>query len=288
MSGLIDGGPPSKKARPCSSQGHHRLSGLNPAWHKQHPWLLYNNQEKAMYCQLCMKYGKLPRNGSGKWVQVGVTLLRQDKIRRHECSLMHRDAQRCKREENEARVTGGIRGVIEAGMTRERKAVIGALKCLYFLAKNKLPHTTKFATLLDLAINLGCDYMKELRRGGNASYRSEQTVSEFLFSLSDCIKQDILTKMHKSSTISIMTDESTDIAILKQLVVYGRAVVDGKLECHFLGIRDIVDGRAATIKKCILDFLHDTRFDINNVSSFGSDGASDGLQGRSGYSTQVP
>ena len=38
--------------------------------------------------------------------------------------MMHRDAQRYKREENEARVTGGIRGVIEAGMTRERKAVI--------------------------------------------------------------------------------------------------------------------------------------------------------------------
>ena len=28
------------------------------------------------------------------------------------------------------------------------------------LAKNELPHTTKFATLLDLAINLGCDYIR--------------------------------------------------------------------------------------------------------------------------------
>ena len=46
--------------------------------------------------------------------------------------------------------------------------------------------------------------------------------------------------------------------------MHGQSVVDGKLECHFLGIRDLVD---ATI---ILDFLHDTRFDINNVSSFGS------------------
>ena len=51
--------------------------------------------------------GKL-RNGSGKWVQVGVALLRQDKIRRQECSMMHRDAQRCKRDENEACLTGGI------------------------------------------------------------------------------------------------------------------------------------------------------------------------------------
>ena len=39
------------------------------------------------------------------------------------------------------------------------------------------------------------------------------------------------------------------MAILKQLVVHGRAVVDGK----FLGIQDLVDGRAAIIKKCNLD-----------------------------------
>ena len=80
-------------------------------------------------------------------------------IGRHECSMMHRVAQCCKREENEAHLTGVIRGVIEAGMTRERKAVIGALRCLYFLVKNEMPHTTKFATLLDMAINLGYDYM---------------------------------------------------------------------------------------------------------------------------------
>ena len=40
-----------------------------------------------MYCQLCMKCGKLPRIGSGKWVQVGVAFLWQVKIRRHECSM---------------------------------------------------------------------------------------------------------------------------------------------------------------------------------------------------------
>ena len=120
--------------------GHHRQSSLNHAWHKQH---VEQQPGKAMYCQLCMKCGKLPRIGSG----------------RHECSMMHRDAQHCKHEENETHLTGVIRGVIEAGMTRERKAVIGALRSLYFLAKNEMPHTTKFATLLDVAINLGCDYM---------------------------------------------------------------------------------------------------------------------------------
>lgn len=54
--------------------------------------------------------------------------------------------------------------------------------------------------------------------GSNASYRYEQTqtVAEFLFSLSDCVKQDVMTKLHEKSTIGIMLDESTDIAVYKQ------------------------------------------------------------------------
>ena len=38
--------------------------------------------------------------------------------------MMHHDAQHSKHEENEARLTGGIRGVVEDGVTWERKAVI--------------------------------------------------------------------------------------------------------------------------------------------------------------------
>ena len=116
--------------------------------------------------------------------------------------------------------------------------------------------------------------MKELCQGGNASYRSEQTMAEFLFSLYKCIKKDVLTEMHQSSSISIMVDESTDVAIYKQLVVYGRGVVKGKLVSHFLGIRNLPDGRAETIEKFLLEFLQDIHFSVSDISSFGSDGAS--------------
>ena len=44
-------------------------SGFGGSWHKKYPWLLYNSEEHSMYCQLCIKYKKLPRNGSGKWLQ---------------------------------------------------------------------------------------------------------------------------------------------------------------------------------------------------------------------------
>ena len=143
-----------------------------------------------------------------------------------------------------------------------------------FLAKNELPHTTNFSSLVDFCINMGCSYLKELHRGGNASYRSEQVVSEFLFCLSESIKEEVLLKMKNSPTISLMIDESTDVAVLKLLVMYGRCIVDGKMECHFLNLKDLSDGRAPTIENSVLVFLQDNGLNITNVSSFGSDGAS--------------
>lgn len=88
--------------------------------------------------------------------------------------------------------------------------------------------------------------MKELRQGGKASYQSERMILEFLETLHNCIK-DVMNRMHKSESISLMMDEST--SILKQLVIYGRGVVEGELECHFLRIRNLFNGQAVTIEK---------------------------------------
>ena len=43
---------------------------------------------------------------------------------------------------------------------------------------------------------------------------------------------------------------------------------------HFLGIRDLPDGRAETIEKSLLEFLQDINFSVSDISSLGSDGAS--------------
>ena len=261
--------PRARKSNDSLKQTH----GFEHSWLKEFPWLLYDKEEQSMYCKLCKRYGKLPRNGTGKWVNTGATTLRHNKICKHKTSVMHRDAELCKREEVRSSMSGGIRGALEVVVTQERKSIIGALKYLYYLAKNELAHTTNFSSLIDLCINMGCNYMKELRRGGNASYRSEQVISEFLCTLSDTVKEVVMTKMRDSPTFSLMIDESTDVSVLKQLVVYGRAVVDGKLESHFLGMRDLADGRAMTIERSLLEFLNDNGLEITNMSSFGSDGA---------------
>ena len=65
-------------------------------------------------------------------------------------------------------------------ITALKLCVIGALKLVYCLSKEEIPLTTKYEAIMDLAINLGCDYLKELEIGANARYRSHAIIGEFL------------------------------------------------------------------------------------------------------------
>ena len=62
--------------------------------------------------------------------------------------------------------------------------------------------------------------------------------------------------------------------MLKQLVIYGRCIVDGELKRHFLGMRDLFNGTAQTIiETSLVQFLQGAGLSLSNVSSFCSDGA---------------
>ena len=95
------------------------------------------------------------------------------------------------RERERARIasqrSGGIRQAFSQQVVVQRKALIGALKMVYWLAKEEIAHTTKFASLMQLSINLGADYLRELHVGRNACYSSEQIIGELLQCLSQVI-----------------------------------------------------------------------------------------------------
>lgn len=45
--------------------------------------------------------------------------------------------------------------LIEKQVTAQQKVVMGAMKVVYWLAKEEVAHSTKYESLLDLAISLG-------------------------------------------------------------------------------------------------------------------------------------
>ena len=115
----------------------------------------------------------------------------KDTIQRHRSSQLEGTRLSAERD-------GGIRQVFSTQVVLNRKALIGALRIMYWLAK-EIPHTTKFNSLKELAIYLGCDYLNEQCLRRNAQYTSEQTISELLHCLSSVIEEKILLEMQCSS-----------------------------------------------------------------------------------------
>lgn len=101
-------------------------------------------------------------------------------------------------------------------------------------------------------MDLGCNYLKELHSAGNATYSSTQIIGEFLQSISRQVEEDTLQQLALSTYFSIMTDESTDISVLKQLVlVVCYLLPTGNVTISFLAIDDLPDGTAETIEAAI-------------------------------------
>lgn len=265
--------------------GHHRKSGVDPAWKTEFRWLEFVRQDEqvGLLCKICAKYNKTPRNGRGSWTKVPCFTLRKDKIKRHENSRMHKAAISLEAD----RAGGGIAQAFSGLITCEMKAAVGCCKCIYWLCKNEIPHTTVYPNLLELAEQLGCEYFKALKVGRNATYTSPQIVEEFIGVINNIIETNTLNVFKESAYFSLMADETTDVSILKQLVLYGRAVEKGKLKSSFLKMIDLEDGKANTITNAIVSYLESADLDIKRMSSFGSDGASVMIGCRTGVATQL-
>ena len=166
---------------PKKFKGRH-LCGYNKAWEKKFPWLVSTPDETGMLCRICQAHlnGAKKRNGSTKWTDNPCKTLRLDAVRDHEKSVAHQTAFKQEKLRLQATVDGGVLQALDDQITWEKRAVMAATKALLWLSKEEVPHTTNFSSLLDLARQMGCDYLLHLGVSGNAKYRSERIVQEFL------------------------------------------------------------------------------------------------------------
>ena len=134
----------------------------------------------------------------------------------------------------------------------ERKAMIGKFKCLYWLCKEEVAHTTKFESLLSLASNLGVEYLSGAQRGRNAQYTSRDFLQDALQSISDTISRKVLSDVKQSPHFSLMIDETTDVAVLKELIVYAKYLDCNKVPTtSFIGVAALPNGQADTIHETL-------------------------------------
>lgn len=123
---------------------------------------------------------------------------------------------------------------------------------------------------------MDCPNIQELHCDANSTYHNNVIANELQDSIAQVTREDIDKEAEKSSCISILADESTDISVTQMLVVYMRLIsfTDFKPVTHFLTKVHVLDGKAATVTEAILKALKEKKILISKVTGFGSDGAS--------------
>ena len=95
------------------------------------------------------------------------------------------------------------------------------------------------------------------------------------------IKEDKLT----SPVFFLLIDETTDVSVVKQMIVYGRYLSAGEATTKFLGVVELFDGTATTIADALLQFCEKLELDTRRkLVGLGSDGKSVMLGRRGGVS----
>lgn len=159
-----------------------------------------NNESTVIgiLCSVCKHHQVKQCNKSGTWTEKPCTLLRKDMLQCHHTSAMHKEAEQLETARLSSPRDGGIRQAFSARIMLQRNALVGALKLLYWLAKEEKAHTTKFNSFKELVIHLGCDFLRELRLGKNAQYSSDQIISEVLHCISLTIKEQTISEMQSA------------------------------------------------------------------------------------------
>ena len=83
------------------------------------------------------------------------------------------------------------------------------------LTKKEIPHTTNFADLKELCIQLGNTTSPDLVK--NANYQSEKIMAEMVQAIGVILEDKILEDIKKSPYYSLIMDEATNISVTKQL-----------------------------------------------------------------------
>lgn len=266
---------PEGFGRDCSKH----LIGYDRNWEDKFTWLeaVTNEDIKAvgMLCTLCRKHKTENKyNHSKVWNETPCVCISKDSISHHLKSEMHVKAVQLESIYKATDKNGGIEQAFQGQVSLQYAAVKGAMQCLYWLVKSEIPHTTHYNSLIETMKVIGCDVFKHLHCGENAKYTSQRIIQEFLKVMGDHLRERQLTELCHSDHYSVMIDESIDIGVIKELVIYTRYLsAFGDVKNAFLTIMELTNGTADVIEESLVSFLNKSSISLSRLVGFASDGA---------------
>ena len=268
----VDDAQEASKRVKVGGRGHAVV--YNSDWELEFPWLMPLKNEsgmvKGMLCSICKRHKTENKyNKSTVWNVTPCTCIRKDSVRRHSQSLQHKDGVEKELYREQSSCDGGIQQAFQTQLTLNMAAVKAAMQCLYWLVKEEIPHTTNYPSMLKAVEFVGCTQLKHLNCGENAKYTSRRVTMEFLQVMGEQVEQDKLNDLLASPVFSILIDETTDIAVISEMVIYVRYLDANAHACTiFLKITELPNGCAETIESALLSSIP-----LSRLVGFGTDGA---------------
>ena len=133
-------------------------------WEKQYPWVQCKDPKIGMFFTICIKWGKPPPSAKGGWTTRGimdwnhVTKL----LKQYATSKWHRDALMTEIMAQPAE-SGNVIDLqtsraakdLKEEKSRNREIILKLLRSVYFLVKNRIPHSTTYKGLVELQVENG-------------------------------------------------------------------------------------------------------------------------------------
>ena len=202
--------------------------------------------------------------------------------------MQHKEATEKELVSEQSATDGGLRQLFQEQATLNKAAVKVAMECLYWLVKSEMPHTSLYGPMLEAVRFMGCNKLIHLHHGENSKYTSRRITQEFLHVMSGHIEEVQLRALLSSPYFSLMVDETTDISVMKEMVLYARFVSStSSVTSYFLKIIELSDGRAETVEEAILAYLMEKSIPLSKLVGFGSDGAAVMIGRVSGVATRL-
>ena len=117
-------------------------------------------------------------------------------------------------------------------------------------------------------------------------YTSHDSFSDFMEALSKVVEEENLRKFRNAKYYALLFDESTDISVCQNLIVYIRAVIDGRVQTHFLTLSNLDGCTAEAIYERPTSIVENKGLDRYCLIALGTDGASTMVGKRSGVTTR--
>ena len=200
--------------------GDNNARNFQSKWLTLYNWLEYDSVTKTMSCKLCKKLGLFNA------MTIGTTNFKTSTLSRHAASADHKLALLAPKEQANMAKTA------EKFTTDQEKAILVCTKVVYWLAKEGIA-LNKYGSLMELLKYLKTPHLEHLDVDKHTSYTSYNTANDLLKSISNVLDKEVTEKLELSPYVTLMTDESTDIAMHHKLCVSARVVNPTTLKVRY-------------------------------------------------------